>query len=150
MTSGEKGDGQFLEALVNQSRENGVTVESFTGDTAYSGKENLKLAKRDHFQLYSKLHPIISNGSRTPSQTWDFNKDAGMFVCPADFMATRVARSGKKIKVTIKATSTTLTQITVRYVRNSRGVIDQAPRQKTYSVTIKSKEHQDQMAFQAT
>ncbi len=95
VTSGEKGDGQFLETLVNQSRENGVTFKKGTGDTAYSGKESLKLAKRAHFQLHSKLHPIISNGSRTSGQTWDFNKDAGMFVRPPGFMAARVARTGK-------------------------------------------------------
>ena len=130
VTSGEKGDGQFLKALVNQSRENGVIVESVTGDTAYSGKENLKLAKRYYFQLYSKLHPIISNGSRTHPRLGTSIK---MPVCSFVLQVLWPREShepAKKIRVTIKVALTTLTQITVRYVRNSQDVIDRAPRQK--------------------
>lgn len=150
ITSGEKGDGQFLETLVNQSRANGVTVEKVAGDTAYSGKENLKLAKRHNFQLYSKLNPIISNGSRTPEQTWDYNKDAGMFVCPAGFMATRVARTGKKTQGTNQARTYFFDVNNCQTCPQRQGCYKPGAKTKTYSVSIKSKEHREQLAFQAT
>ena len=149
VTTGEKGDGQFLETLVDQSRANGVTVKNVVGDTAYSGKENLKLAKHHDFQLYSKLHPIISNGYRTPEQMWDFNKDAGMFVCPAGFMAKRVARTG-----TMPGRNQSRTYYfdvsNCQVCPQRQGCYKPGAKTKTYSVSIKSQEHQEQMAFQAT
>lgn len=45
VTSGEKGDGPQLEELVEQSRANGMVVETVVGDTAYSGKDNIILSK---------------------------------------------------------------------------------------------------------
>ena len=44
VTSGEKGDGPQLEELVEQSRSNGMVVETVVGDTAYSGKDNIILS----------------------------------------------------------------------------------------------------------
>ena len=98
ITSGEKGDGPQLESLVEQSRSNGMEVDTVIGDTAYSGIENLRLAEdeKNGFELISKLHPVISNGFRKEEDKFDFNKDAGMFVCPAGHMAIRKARQGKK------------------------------------------------------
>lgn len=150
ITSGEKGDGQFLETLVDQSRANGVTVEKVAGDTAYSGKENLKLAKHHNFQLYSKLNPIISNGSRTPEETWDYNKDAGMFVCPAGFMATRVARTGKKMRGANRVRTYFFDVNNCQTCPQRQGCYKPVAKTKTYSVSIKSKEHREQLAFQAT
>ena len=48
------------------------------------------------FTLVSKLHPAISHGLRKDEDKFDYNKDAGMFVCPAGHMAIRKARQGKK------------------------------------------------------
>jgi hypothetical protein len=44
VTSGEKGDGPELPALLEASQESGIEVDTIIGDAAYSGKENLKLA----------------------------------------------------------------------------------------------------------
>lgn len=41
VTSGEKGDGQQLKALVEKTRKAGLEVKDVIGDTAYSGKQNL-------------------------------------------------------------------------------------------------------------
>ena len=94
----EKGDGPQLEELVKQSRENGMEVETVVGDTAYSGKENIILSQNEDtgFELVARLHPTISHGFRKKEDEFDFNKDAGMFVCPAGHMAIRKARQGKK------------------------------------------------------
>lgn len=64
VTSGEKGDGPQLKELVEQSRKNGMEVNTVIGDTAYSGSENLRLAEDEEkgFTLVSKLHPAISHG----------------------------------------------------------------------------------------
>ena len=66
VTSGEKGDGPQLKSLVEQSRSNGMEVDTVIGDTAYSGIENLRLAEDEKkgFELISKLNPVISNGCR--------------------------------------------------------------------------------------
>lgn len=97
VTSGDKGDGPQLSSLVEESRKNGMQVDTVIGDTAYSGNENLKLAEDEEkgFELISRIHPIISNGFRKEDDKFDFNKDAGMFVCPAGHMAIRKAKQGK-------------------------------------------------------
>ena len=98
VTSGEKGDGPQLEELVRQSRGNGMEVETVVGDTAYSGKDNIILSQDDEngFELVAQLHPVISHGFRKEEDKFEFNKDAGMFVCPAGHMAVRKACQGKK------------------------------------------------------
>ena len=98
VTSGEKGDGPQLQELVEQSRRNGMEVDTVVGDTAYSGKDNITLSnnKEDGFELVARLNPTISNGARRDEDKFDYNKDAGMFVCPAGHMAIRKARQGKK------------------------------------------------------
>ncbi|EGJ71368.1 transposase IS4 family protein [Bacteroides coprosuis DSM 18011] len=45
ITSAEKGDGPQLPELLKISKQNGIQVNTIIGDTAYSGKENLKLSK---------------------------------------------------------------------------------------------------------
>ncbi|WP_137612620.1 IS1182 family transposase [Companilactobacillus huachuanensis] len=89
ITSGEKGDGPFLQDLVDSTREHEVNVQTVIGDRAYSGKDNIEAAEEKKFVLVSGLHPVMSNGSRKKDDMWDFNKDAGMFICPAGHIATR-------------------------------------------------------------
>lgn len=102
ITSGEKGDGPQLETLLKESRKNGIEVDIVVGDTAYSRKENIVLShdEKNGFELVSKLNLVISQGARKESEQFEFNKDAGMFVCPAGHMAVRGARQGKKNKST--------------------------------------------------
>lgn len=91
VTSGEKGDGPQLKELVEQSRKNGMEVNTVIGDTAYSGSENLRLAEDEEkgFTLVSKLHPAISHGLRKDEDKFDYNKDAGMFVLPVIWQSER-------------------------------------------------------------
>ena len=96
ITSGEKGDGPQLPALIEQSRKNGIDVQTVIGDSAYSGKDNLEKARDEHFELVAKLNPSISQGFRKEEGKFDYNKDAGMFVCPADHIAIRRAKQGRK------------------------------------------------------
>jgi hypothetical protein len=98
VTSGEKGDGPQLPELIKQSRASGMAVETVVGDTAYSGRDHITLSQdeEEEFEWVAKLHPAITNGARKEDDKLDFNKDAGMFVCPAGQRAIRKARQGKK------------------------------------------------------
>ena len=95
VTSGEKHDGKQLEALVDKSRAAGVEVEAVIGDGAYSEKDNIELAK-DNFKLVSRLSSCVVNGFRSKEDEFDYNKDAGMFVCKAGHMATSKTRRHNK------------------------------------------------------
>lgn len=85
--SGEKGEGQYLEEVVEQSRQNGAYVECVIGDAAYSGKDNYTLAK-DNFELVSK-HPSLPQRmiEKFHQDGFEYNKDSDMVVCPAGHQA---------------------------------------------------------------
>ncbi len=96
MTTGEKSDGKYLQTLIEKSQETGMEIDTVIGDTAYSEKDNIHYAKENKLQLVSKLNPLITQGTRKKEDEFEFNKDAGMYVCKAGHMAIRKARTGKK------------------------------------------------------
>lgn len=148
VTSGEKGDGPELPKLLKISQENGMDVEAIIGDAAYSGKENLKIARDQSIKIVAKLNPSITQGFRKDQDRFDYNKDADRFVCPAGHLATRKARQNKK--------NVGKNQVDVYYfdIEKCRlcpmreGCYKYGAKSKTYSVSIKSELHQDQMDFQ--
>ena len=152
VTSGEKGDGPQLESLVEQSRSNGMEVDTVIGDTAYSWIENLRLAENEKngFELISKLHPVISNGFRKEEDKFDFNKDAGMFVCPAGHMAIRKARQGKRDGKWNQAWTYYFNIDKCKTCSRREGCYKEGAKSKTYSVPIKAGEQERLMAFQKT
>ena len=152
ITSGEKGDGPQLESLVAQSRSNGMEVDTVIGDTAYSGNENLRLAENENngFELISKLHPVISNGFRKEEDRFDFNKDAGMFVCPAGHMAVRKARQGKKGESKNQTWTYYFDIDKCKTCSRREGCYKDGAKSKTYSVPIRTGEQERLMAFQET
>ena len=87
MTSGEKGDGPELPALISKAKVNIPDLEEVIGDGAYSGQDNLENAGKEQISLIAKLNPIVASGSRSERGGFTFNKDAGMMVCPAGHMA---------------------------------------------------------------
>ena len=58
-----------------------MEIDTVIGDTAYSEKDNILYAKENELQLISKLNPQITHGVRTKEDEFEFNKDAGMYVC---------------------------------------------------------------------
>ena len=93
ITSGERGDGPQLPELVEKSRQNGIEVDTVIGDTAYSGDSNLKQAQEAGYRIVAKVNPAISQGFRSESEQWEYNKDAGMYICPAGHMAIIFAKT---------------------------------------------------------
>ena len=152
VTSGEKGDGPQLERLVEQSRSNGMEVDTVVGDTAYSGIENLRLAENQKrgFELISKLNPIISNGFRKDEDKFDFNKDAGMFVRPAGYMAIRKARQGKKDGRWNQSRTYYFDTAKCKTCSRRDGCYKEGAKFKTYSISIKAGEQERQAEFQKT
>ncbi|KKB48214.1 hypothetical protein HMPREF1212_01143 [Parabacteroides sp. HGS0025] len=152
VTSGEKGDGPQLPELIEQSRNNGMVVETVIGDAAYSGKDNIQLSDESEngFELVARLNPGISQGHRKEEQLFDFNKDVGMFVCPAGHMAIRRARQGKKNQPKNQTIVYYFDVNKCRVCSRREGCYKEGSKTKTYSVVIKSDEHQRQLTFQGT
>ncbi|SMP71047.1 IS1182 family transposase [Anoxynatronum buryatiense] len=148
VTTGEKNDGKELQTLVEKSQQAGMTIEEVIGDAAYSEKRNLDYFRENKIKLILKLNPVISQGARKQHNKFEFNKDAGLYVCPADHMAIRKARGGKKIR----------NQVTTYYFdveickrcSNREGCYKEGAHSKSYSVSIKSDLHKEQKAFEET
>jgi transposase len=150
VTTGEKSDGKFLQELIQKSQEAGMEINTIIGDTAYSEKDNISYTKENGLTLVSKLHPIITNGTRSKENEFEFNKDAGMYVCKAGHMATgKKYNSGKGQNKNPR----------IRYLFDvekckvcpfREGCYQEGAKTKSYYVTLKSAEHTEQEAFQNT
>ena len=148
VTTGEKSDGNYLEALIAKSQEAGMDLDTVIGDSAYSGKENIQYATKSGLQLVSKLNPLITQGHRAKEDEFDFNKDAGMYVCKAGHMATRRAKTGKKNQKKNQKHTYYFDIEKCKTCPLRAGCYTEGAKSKTYSVSIKSTEHTAQEAFQ--
>jgi IS5 family transposase len=149
VTTGEAPDGPELKKLIEQSEANGIEVAEVLGDTAYSGKENLEYAKEHGIALISKLNPVISNveGER---DGFEYNKDAGMYQCPAGHLAIRKTKhtrkeKGKNGRITYYFDTEKCKTCPMR-----EGCYKDGAKRKNYSVTILSERHQEQKEFQGS
>ncbi len=150
VTSGERGDGPELPKLLQMSQKNGIDVDTIIGDAAYSGKENIKLTSGQDIKVVAKLNPSIAQGSRKNEDTFDYNKDANMFVCPAGHIAIRKARQGEKNTGKNQADTYYFDVEKCKSCPLRKGCYKEGAKSKTYSVTIISNLHQEQIDFQET
>jgi Transposase DDE domain/Transposase domain (DUF772) len=150
VTSAEKGDGPQLPMLLKISQHNGIQVDTIIGDTAYSGKENLDLAKQQHIQVVAKLLPSISQGARKDQHGFHYNKDAAMVICPAGHMAIRKAKQGRKNVPKNQSITYYFDVDKCKHCPFKVGCYKEGSKTKTYAITIKSDLHQEQIAFQQT
>lgn len=148
VTTGEKNDGKQLQALIEKSKAAGMNVETVIGDTAYSEKDNLAYSKENSIELVAKLNPQITQGGRKKEEEFEFNKDAGMYVCKAGQMAIRKARQGKKGVGRNQVDTYYFDVEKCKRCPFKEECYKDGANSKTYSVTIKSDEHTEQMAFQ--
>lgn len=148
VTSGEKADGKELVPLVEKSRKAGIEVENVIGDTAYSEKGNIEYAKKEEIKLVSKLHPLVSQGARKKEETFEFNKDAGMYVCKQGHMAVSKTKHWNKKE---NENPRMIYQFDVEKCKicpQKEGCYKEESKTKSYSVSIKATEHLEQMEFQ--
>lgn len=147
VTSGEKSDGKVLTEIIERSKGNGVEVSEVIGDTAYSGKDNIKYCDEKEINLVSPLNPVISNGIRKGKE-FEYNKDAGMFVCPAGHLATRkkityVHEKNKNDKMVYFFDVNKCKCCPLR-----EGCYKDGAKKKTYIVRIISDEHKRMMEYE--
>lgn len=148
ITTGEKNDGKELQTLIEKSKKAGMDVQTVIGDAAYSEKGNLRYTTDHGIDLVSKLNPSTRHGNRLKEDEFEYNKDAGMYVCKAGHMAERKARQGKK--------GTNANQVTTYYFDVDKcqrcplkeGCYKEGAKSKSYSVSIKSEEHTKQAQFE--
>ena len=150
VTSGEKGDGPKLPKLLQISQENGIEVDTIIGDGAYSGKENLKITRNQNIKVVARLNPSITQGFRKDEDKFDYNKDADRFICPAGHMAIRKARQGKKNAGENQVDTYYFDVEKCKSCPLKGGCYKEGAKTKTYSVSIKSDLHQEQISFQET
>lgn len=150
-TTGEKSDGKYLQSLIEKSKKSGMDVDTVIGDAAYSEKKNLIYANDHEVTLISRLNSSITHGTRKKDQTFEFNKDAGMYVCPAGHMATHKRKDSRKASGNKSER--------IRYFFDidqcktcplREGCYQDGAKSKTYTVTIQSHQHQEQAEFQET
>lgn len=150
VTTGEKGDGPELPRLLEISQQNGMEVDTIIGDAAYSGKGNLELAKKQNIYIIAKLNPTVSQGCRKEGDHFNYNKDAGMFVCPAGHLAIKKVRGGKKNVAANQVDSYFFDVEKCKVCPFRQGCYKEGSKTKSYSITIKSELHKDQIVFQET
>ena len=127
-----------------------MPVETVIGDTAYSSKNNLEYAKTEEIQLIAKLHPMVTYGNIKRKNGFEFNKDAGMFVCPAGHLAIRKARIGKKNQNYNQTMTYYFDVEKCKVCPMKDGCYKEGAKTKTCSVSLKSTTHKDQANFQET
>ena len=150
VTSGEKGDGPELPRLLAISQKNGIDVDTIIGDGAYTGKENLKLTSEQNIKVVARLNVTIAQGARKDEDKFDYNKDADRFVCPAGHMAIRKAVQGKKNVGKNQVDTYYFDVEKCKSCPLKEGCYKEGAKTKTYSVSIKSDLHQEQISFQET
>jgi transposase/IS5 family transposase len=148
VTTGEKNDGKQLQTLIEKSQAAGMEVKTVIGDTAYSEKGNLVYAKLNSIELVARLHPQITQGKRKKEEEFQFNKDAGRYVCKAGHMAIRKARQGRKGKGRNQVDTYFFDVKLCKQCPFKEGCYKEGAERKTYSVSLKSGEHIEQIAFQ--
>lgn len=154
VTSGEKHDGKQLKELVDKSRAVGIEIDTIIGDAAYSEKENIEYSEEEEINLVSKLNRTITHGNKRQTSTnFEFNKDAGMYVCQAGHMSF-LKRSSRPKKHAIDGQGTVETYFfdieKCKRCPFKEGCYKDGANTKTYSVSIRANIHQKQMEFQAS
>ena len=97
-----------------------------------------------------RLNPSITQGFRNKGSEFDYNKDADRFVCPAGHMAIRKARQGKKNTGTNQVVTYYFDVEKCKTCPLRNGCYKDGSKTKSYSVSIKSDLHKEQMEFQET
>lgn len=148
ITSGEKHDGKELATLIQKSKEAGVEIEAVIGDAAYSEKENIVYTKENQIKLVAKLSESVTHGNRKNSDKFEFNKDAGMYVCKEGHMAYKKSTSGKNNGKNNQRTQYYFDVNKCKCCPSREGCYKEGNKTKIYSVTVFSNPHLEQMEFQ--
>ena len=144
ITPGNEDDGKQLQTLVNKTTDQQLTIEEVLADTAYSGKENLGFLQKEEIAASIPLNPAVY-GTRE-EDLFQYDKENDEVICPAGHQSIRKAKTGR--------TGTNKNSCLTFYFDTN--LCQKCPlregcynntKEKTYSITIKSEEHKQQMAY---
>jgi len=145
ITTGERSDGKQLQELVEKSEAAGVDIEEVIGDMAYSERKNQQYTEGKKIRLISKTNKMNTYGRRHDDK-FEYNKDAGMYVCPAGHMSThkesRRSPNGRSPKMTY------LFDIEKCRVCPLRDPCFKGTKCKTYSVRLNASARTEQIQFE--
>ena len=124
VTSGEQSDGKYLPELYAKTKENSLDIETIIGDAAYSGKDNIQLARKEKIHLVSKLNPSVFQ-KVTVKKRMPLNliKTQGYLSVQKDTWLFAKQGQGKNIKIRIKLSLITLTLRSARIAFPRKDVI---------------------------
>ena len=152
VTTGEKDDGKQLPDLVAKTQDVGIDVDTVVGDAAYSGKDNLIMARENGISVVAKLNGMIAQGHMDVKTDFDtrfeYNKDADRFICPAGVMSSSGSvkidkdKPNKSHRVRYRWTPTICHTCAMRDECLHGGKV------KTMNIRVLSEEHREQMEFQ--
>lgn len=149
ITTGEKHDGKELINLIEKSENVGIEVEAIIGDGAYSEKDNIDYCSENNIKNVSKLSKKITHGSRKNSDDFEYNKDAGMYVCKAGHMAIKKVKSGSKDK-NQQVESYFFDVEKCKHCPFKERCYKEGSKTKTYNVKIKDDTHIKHMDYMET
>ena len=149
ITSGEKPDGKQLENLIMKSQNNGINVEAVIGDGAYSEKGNLDYCSESGIINASKLSKSVTHGNGKNKEDFEYNKDAGMYVCKAGHMAIAKRKTGSKAKGQ-QVESYFFDVDKCKHCPFKDGCYKEGARTKTFNIKIKDDTHITHMDFMKT
>lgn len=148
ITTGEKNDGKELKSLITKTLNAGMEIDTIIGDAAYSEKGNIEYTKEKKIKLVAKLNSAITQGARAKEEVFEFNKDAGMYVCKAGHMAYRKSQKSRRNQGDNPHISYFFDVEKCKGCPHRNGCYKEGAKTKTYTVTIKSDIHKEQIEFQ--
>lgn len=149
VTTGEKHDGKELINLIEKSQVAGVEVEAIIGDGAYSEKDNLDYCNEKNIKNVSKLSKSVTHGNGKNKEDFEYNKDAGMYVCKAGHMAIAKRKTGSKDK-NKQVESYFFDVEKCKHCPFKDGCYKNGAKTKTFNVKIKDDTHIAQMDYMKT
>ena len=151
VTTGEKHDGKELTKLIEKSKNAGIEVEAIIGDGAYSEEDNLKYFEENNIKNVSKLSGVVLYGNGKHNDNFEFNKDAGMYVCPTGHMAIKKAhQKGNKHNNYTEVDNYFFDVEKCKRCPFKEGCYKEEAKTKSYNVTIKKDIHINQMDYMET
>ena len=153
ITTGEKHDGKELVNLIKKSENNGIEVEAIIGDGAYSEKDNLDYCEENNIKNISKLSKNVTHGNSKRNNDFEYNKDAGMYVCKAGHIAISKRKMGSKNPKSGYDTRVECYFFDVEKCKHcpfKDGCYKDGAKTKTYNVKIKDDTHIKHMDYMET
>lgn len=153
ITSGEKHDGKQMQELIEKSQKAGIEVEAVVGDGAYSEKENIEYCEENDIKLASKLSKSVTHGNGKNKDNFEYNKDAGMYICKAGHMAIKKAKQGSKKGKDGQNTENEVYYFDIekcKHCPHKEGCYKEGTKYKTFSVKIKDDVHIKHMEYMET